>query len=1379
MDPRHKKTFAHQKQQQKPLHICSLNLRKSPLANMALHEYINKEQIDFCFLQEPHVSATGDMLVFARNQIHRKHHRSNSTRSAIVVSLNTLRTLKVEFIENPCTDYFVALKVTPNQTPIYLISIYTPPGKVEIMNENLEHIDSIRNLAATTHSPVLVMGDFNSHSKMWWEPYECQLGRLVVDFLHQSDLVLLNNQTKTFLDANHNPKSLIDLTLANNTAANHIRNWRIDCTYMYTDHRMQRLEYHTGGQTRPNRGIYHRSTWQWAETTANWVDFSNSIDHSALTSIETLQTQLKATTNTADHQKNIEEQVAALKDVLTKAADTSLQKGKGPYDKPKFKDGVLVPWWDKECSELLKDVRWLERRYRNCQLPPLKAFRKGLFITARDEFKQLAMNKRFQYFVDFLTEAGARQPFGNAFRLIKGALTKSQSFSYLEERPHCERPAALQRLLDHHFPNDNPGKDSKVAQATRAKMTHMLEHLEFSNDTKIRTLTMPELDHIIGLLGDRKAPGIDHISSQMIKNCGPLAKQILLNILNLCIEANYFPKEWQEGEVLFILKGLDKDPLLEASYRAITLLPILGKIYERVIKYRIEEFAQRHNIWGLHQFGFLKNRSTIDAAYQIKAAVQSNKSQGKRTSVLALDITGAFDNAWWARILVTMNELRFPAPLIRIISSYFQHRSVSTTYGKYKATKNISKGAPQGSVISPILWVIEFSDLLNMLSSIPRMHFVAFADDLTLVVNDHDPDSLVSRSQNILNEVQTWCTDNKLQLSTTKTQVMLPHSGSNDPKNKLRIAGPDGKLKELNYVGTLKILGIYFAKSMVPCQHMATVVAKVAQIKNRLFVYNRNLYGLSSDKRIVIVHSLIIAMLSYGCEVWFDEKILSQKTTLDRYTSLQHQSLRNAVSGYSTTSYICCESLSHTPYIGYHLLEKKNIYELMNNPQNVSQDETFDLIRSGAPEEHTFSYTALYPLIDIPPPKGLQRNDESDSEEESPEHTEKESTRLERLYRSKQATNLSQDEESALRREWRMAQERQREKDERPNRQSPSFDEYLDTLVPIHIPERSDELHIYTYGLNNGEMSRAAYLIKSDHQQQAFRFPLYVSRKQNEQFALLKALKQVHNRTFDYDYATRINLVTNNRTILSALTRIGTTSELEKSIAKYLRLIGLPVRITIPTNCKTSKQLRVLAREETHSEFAYTKYTKHAARKAAKLYTTKLMDKRFEDTANCTLKGFFRAWSQVPTYLRNNYYLTQLFSGHGAFNEYLNRFKVKNDHGRIYDPQCWCDGGPEQTVSHILLECPLFEDIRAAGHVGNCGESLGEISQLHHYIASQTQLEERFTHQAIIIIERLTAYRTLFETDPTSHRAAPTQAHQNPHPEEEDILPAWLQSPVE
>ena len=96
---------------------------------------------------------------------------------------------------------------------------------------------------------------------------------------------------------------------------------------------------------------------------------------------------------------------------------------------------------------------------------------------------------------------------------------------------------------------------------------------------------------------------------------------------------------------------------VEASkYRPISLLNVGRKVLEKLPIDRIDHHVFSHSLLNGNQYGFLPQKSTVDAAMAAKGCVRENLQQRNYVVMVSLDVKGAFDAAWWPSIL---SNLRF------------------------------------------------------------------------------------------------------------------------------------------------------------------------------------------------------------------------------------------------------------------------------------------------------------------------------------------------------------------------------------------------------------------------------------------------------------------------------------------------------------------------------------------------------------------------------------------------------------------------------------------------------------------------------------------------------------------------------------------------
>ena len=106
----------------------------------------------------------------------------------------------------------------------------------------------------------------------------------------------------------------------------------------------------------------------------------------------------------------------------------------------------------------------------------------------------------------------------------------------------------------------------------------------------------------------------------------------------------YHPTCWREAVGAVLPKSKKPDYSVPKAHRIVALLNCLGKISEKIMANRLAYISEKYNILHPNQIGGRKQRSAVDAALSLVNDIQNAKSKKLITSVLFLDVKGAFDN---------------------------------------------------------------------------------------------------------------------------------------------------------------------------------------------------------------------------------------------------------------------------------------------------------------------------------------------------------------------------------------------------------------------------------------------------------------------------------------------------------------------------------------------------------------------------------------------------------------------------------------------------------------------------------------------------------------------------------------------------------------
>ena len=144
-------------------------------------------------------------------------------------------------------------------------------------------------------------------------------------------------------------------------------------------------------------------------------------------------------------------------------------------------------------------------------------------------------------------------------------------------------------------------------EASHKKLRHHITRQRYPDDPGFtRAFTAAELDIGIRVLKNGKAPGLDDIQTELIKQFGPKARDWLLRFINNCTATKKIPKLWRQAKVVALLKP-GKDPSVAKSFRPISLLCHTYKLFERLILNRIAEHVDAKLI--PEQAGFRPGKS--------------------------------------------------------------------------------------------------------------------------------------------------------------------------------------------------------------------------------------------------------------------------------------------------------------------------------------------------------------------------------------------------------------------------------------------------------------------------------------------------------------------------------------------------------------------------------------------------------------------------------------------------------------------------------------------------------------------------------------------------------------------------------------------------
>jgi len=167
-----------------------------------------------------------------------------------------------------------------------------------------------------------------------------------------------------------------------------------------------------------------------------------------------------------------------------------------------------------------------------------------------------------------------------------------------------------------------------------------------------------------------KAPGPNGNPNRALKHLPQRAVSLLAQIFNVVLFTHQFPTVWNHARVISILKP-GKDPALPSSYRPISLLDTIGKLFEKVLLARILHEIRERGLTRDEQFGFSPRHSTSLQLARLVERITSNFGGKRLTGAVFLDVAKAFDTVWIDGLLYKLTLLNFSYYVVHTISSHY------------------------------------------------------------------------------------------------------------------------------------------------------------------------------------------------------------------------------------------------------------------------------------------------------------------------------------------------------------------------------------------------------------------------------------------------------------------------------------------------------------------------------------------------------------------------------------------------------------------------------------------------------------------------------------------------------------------------------------
>lgn len=718
--------------------------------------------------------------------------------------------------------------------------------------------------------PFLIMGDFNSHNRIWGSNKTDSRGIMLEEIFDKLDTIVLNTGEPTHINTSNNSYSAIDISISS-TQYSYKCSWNI-LDYPYdSDHFPIFININNTPNTHNQDQAIPRRNYN----KANWNLYNNLIKKYLPKINDLLETE------------NIDTIINSFNDVITKAANGSTETI-NLAKKPK-----LVHWWNEKCKLALKNSKHAFNKYKKHNTEENKIQYKKMRAVTRRTIKESKANTWRNYVSSLSIHNNINESWAK-IKAIEGTKKGKQIHFLLSNNQIITDHNEIANSIACSF-----AKNSSSKNYTEAFLQHKKEQENLTEPTNNQDLaTYYHINDPIGIQELNSAinrtrnssPGPDNIPYILLKNLPLEGKEILLRIYNIIWNKNVFPELWRSAIVIPIPKP-GKDPTKTENYRPISLTCNMCKILEKIINKRLRWFLDFKNIISNNQFGFRAGHSTTSHLVSIDNYIQEALANKQHVLAVSLDIEKAYDMVWTHIIMTKLQEYGLKGNIFQFIKNFTKERTFNVRVnGSLSSVQHLENGLPQGAVLSVTLFLLAINDAGSEINH--PVIIRKYADDITILCRGSSITTSQEIIQSALNNLLEWSLKSGFKFSASKTQCIVFSRQNMESQPTLKM-----DLHNLKFYQNIKILGMHFDSKMNWKRHIQILSEECKKRLNILKCISHNNWGADKHLQLMTYKAIIRSKIDYG-SILYDS---ASKKDLQKLDVIHNKALRISTGCFQTS----------------------------------------------------------------------------------------------------------------------------------------------------------------------------------------------------------------------------------------------------------------------------------------------------------------------------------------------------------------------------------------------------------------------------------------------------------------------------------------------
>lgn len=888
------------------LQILQYNVQRS--TNKVLTPFLQEEcvkQADIICIQEPMPDQNHFRLYNPSTSQFHLIHGTGHVRTCIYVNKRLdINTWRKEIAESDICSIRIKVTTGEEQEEVIIHNVYNPSPISYTATASPSTIPQLRE-ALQSEGHHIAIGDFNLHHP-YWTGGRCWTRHMQADYLVQTateahmDLLLpVGTPTRITRDQS----TTIDLVFGQKWISDRLLKCVVrEDIHHDSDHRPVFTEIDLRPAYTPQ---IKRRQWK-------------KLDPVKLN--ETLAKTLPKQKVLKTHEE-IDRYVDETQQAIQQAADQA-----APIARP---SPFAEEWWTPQCREAVNETRRCRSSFEaygtddNWRRYLKAADRKGKIIKkAKRACFRAAMHK------------ASSDPKG-LWKLAKWAKDRSQKPKDLPQFPPLKRTQNATDPLASSFEEKTEVLRDKFfppppyADLSDIPGTVYPEELE-SDDT----VSEAEIKAAIMNTKPDKAPGVSGIPNRVLQAGLEELIPVLYCLFNACVQLAYHPRMYKKANTIVLKKPGKGDYSEAGAYRPIALLEAIGKTLEKIIAKRLSTLAEANHLLPSTQMGARKQRSTETALELLVEQIHAVWGSGSEyvASVLSLDVSGAFDKVSHERLLHNLRKRRVPIYIINWVESFLIDRETSLSFdGKTSETQAAQTGIPQGSPISPILFLFFNADLVECCESLQlNTTSLGFVDDVNILTYGRTTEQNCRHLETAHIACADWAKKHGAAFAPQKYELI---HFTRSPRKFNMAATVDIEGLNIKAKTEIKVLGVLLDTKLKWGAHLKKVDGKAANAMLAMTRLGASTWGATFARARQIYTTVIRPNLTYASPVWHKRNAQETLPTKEKNLQIiQNVALRNITGAFKRVSTETLEAETYTPPINIFMnrLQDRSTLRMQN-----------------------------------------------------------------------------------------------------------------------------------------------------------------------------------------------------------------------------------------------------------------------------------------------------------------------------------------------------------------------------------------------------------------------------------------------------------------